>query len=565
MTLPHLASFTALALLASAACAAAKYESLPVFDVLVYGASPGGIAAAISAANSSAGLSVALLEPTPYVGGMAGPGGIGLRDTAAPATDGGASTVQYAWLQCLAAAYSATGVAAAAAAGVRQADYNISQKCWDMLVAAPRYNLTAVRSAQLDEAPDAVVRDGLRIASMRTTDGRVWSARVFIDATYEADLMMRVASFTVGREANSTYNEPLAGVLATTTFQQFPAGLDPFWPDGTLLDGVEAAAAMPPPGSADDRVMPSSYRLCLTKEKNNAIPWPRPASYNVSQFELLVRWAIMRKNASIDGFVATYPYYGYPASSSRAMKYDLCEEGALSTDQPSHLYTEYVTASYSRRVEIRALVRDWVAGWAYTLANEPRVPAATRASFSEFGLCADAWAENGHWPLQMYVREGARLVGDAVMTQLNTVRGACVPTAIALGSWRIDIHLMRRHASVMAGAASTQNEGELGGPDFPGTGSVYEVPYSAIVPRRADVSNLLVPVTPSTSHVVQGSLRVEPAFMALGTAAGVAAALAAQSGVAVQDVDVAALQAGISMTTQCVHWSGTACTTAQCA
>ena len=469
-----------------------------IYDVLVYGASPGGIAAAISAANAS-GLSVALLEPSAFVGGMSGPGGIGLRDTAAPATDGGAGTVQFAWLHCLDAAYGAQGV--------RQADYAVAQGCWDALVAEPRYNLTVARSAPLDEAPDAVARDGLAISSLRTADGRVWRARVFVDATYEADLMMRVATFTVGRESNATYGEPLAGVLAVTTFQQFPRGLDPFWPNGTLLDGVEAAAAMPPPGAGDDRVMPSSYRLCLTKDKATAIPWPKPASYDVAQFELLVRWAIMQGNASIEAFVATYPYYGYPATATRPMKYDLCENGALSTDQPSHLYTEYVTATYARREEIRATVRDWVAGWAYTLANEPRVPAATRASFAEFGLCADAWADNGYFPLQMYVREGARLVGDAVMTQLNTVRGVCVPTAIALGSWRIDIHLMRRHVSIMGGAASAQNEGELGGPDLPGSGAVYEVPYSAIVPKRADVSNLLVPVTPSTSHVVQGSLR----------------------------------------------------------
>jgi hypothetical protein len=560
-------SVRVLTLLASAAACAAAGRAPLDFDVLVYGASPGGIAAAISAANATPGaLTVALLEPTQFIGGMSGPGGIGLRDTAAPATDGGAGTVQHAWLACIAAAYE-TGEpgATGSAAGVRQADYNVSQACWDELVASPRYNLTVARATQLDEAPDAVVRDGLKITSMRTTDGRVWSARVFVDATYEADLMMRVATFTVGREANTTYGEPLAGVLAVTTFQQFPAGLDPAWPNGTLLDGVEPADAMPPPGSADDRVMPSSYRLCLTKDKNNSVPWPRPASYDVAQFELLVRWAIMRGGAGIDSFVATYPYYGYPASAARPMKYDLCEEGALSTDQPSHLYTEYVTASYARRVEIRGIVRDWVAGWAYTLANEPRVPAATRASFSAYGLCADAWADNGHWPYQMYVREGARLVGDAVMTQQNTIRGECVPTSIALGSWRIDIHLMRRHASVMAGLASTQNEGELGGPELPGTGGVYEVPYSAIVPRRADVSNLLVPVTPSTSHVVQGSLRVEPAFMALGTAAGVAAALAAATGAAVQDVDARALQAGIAATTQCFHWGGAACSTAPCA
>ena len=525
-------------------CALALAE--PDFDVVVYGASPGGIAAAITAATGT-GLRVALLEPTALVGGMSGPGGIGLRDTAGEA-EGGAGTVLHAWLRCVNDAYGEAGLV------VRQPDYNVSQTCWDALVDAPRYNLTVARGAPLDEAADAVVRDGLAIASIRTADGRVWAGRVFIDATYEADVMQRVATFTVGREARATYGEPLAGVLNHTVFQQFPAGVDPAWPNGTLLDGVEDATASPAAGEADDRVMPSSWRLCITKDKNNSVPWPRPPDYDAARFELVTRFAeALGDGKTINDFVGVYDYYGFPASAARPMKYDLCENGALSTDQPSHLYTEYVTASAARRVEIRGIVRDWVAGWAYTLANEPRVPAATRASFSEFGLCADAFVDNGHWPLQMYVREGARLVGDVVMTQNSTVAGACVPSSIAVGGWTIDIHLMRRHAGVLDGKPSAVNEGEVGFAHFPGTGTLYEVPYAAIVPKRADVSNLLAPVTPSLSHVVFGSLRVEPAFLALGTAAGAAATIAVERSVAVQDVDVARLQAAIAATTQCVR------------
>ena len=520
------------------------------FDVIVYGASPGGISAAITAAKSS--LRVALLEPSAYVGGMSGPGGIGLRDTADARTDGGNETVMHEWLQCVDTSMNGNGI--------RQPDYPVAQACWDALVANPLYSLTVARSAPLDEAKDSVARNGLSITSIRTADGRVWSARVFVDATYEADVLMRVATFTIGREASSQYGESLAGVLANTTFQQFPSGLNPFWPNGTLVDGVEPENAAPAAGDADDRVMPSSYRLCITKNVSNSVPWPRPANYDAAQFELLIRWAEMKgEGSSLSSFVAAYDYYGYPASPTRAMKYDLCENGALSTDQPSHLYTEYVTASYARRGEIRGIVRDWVAGWAYTLANNPRVPSSIRSSFSSFGLCKDQWETNGNWPFQMYVREGVRLVGDRVMTQVNTVTGVCVPDAIALGSWSIDIHLMRRHASVIKGAASAQNEGELGFSKLPGKGIIYEVPYSAIVPKRADVSNLLATVTPSTSHVVFGSLRVEPAFISLGTAAGVAASLAVKHGVAVQDVDIAELQRGILNVTQCIHFNNTMC------
>jgi hypothetical protein len=389
-------------MLLAASCTAVVSSSLD-FDVIVYGASPGGIAAAITAANAS--LRVALLEPSAYVGGMSGPGGIGLRDTADARTDGGEGTVMHHWLHCVDEAMGSSGT--------RQPDYSVAQACWDSLVSDARYNLTVARSAPLDEAADAVARDGLAIASIRTTDGRVWSARVFVDASYEADVMTRVATFAVGREARRTYNESLAGVLANTTFQQFPPGLNPFWPNGSLLDGVEPAGAAPAPGEADDRVMPSSYRLCITKNASNAAPWPRPAGYDAARYELLVRYAALRgAGARISDFVGVYPYYGYPAGSTRAMKYDLCENGALSTDQPSAIYTEYVSASYARRVEIRQEVRDWVAGWAYTLANDARIAPETRASFNEYGLCKDQWADNDFFPLQMYVREGARLVGD---------------------------------------------------------------------------------------------------------------------------------------------------------
>lgn len=205
----------------------------------------------------------------------------------------------------------------------------------------------------------------------------------------------------------------------------------------------------------------------------------------------------------------------------------------------------------------------WVGGWAYTLATDPRVPERTRASASEWGLCADAWPDNGHWPVQMYVREGARLVGDYVATEGNVIPGACVPDSIALGSWSIDIHLIRRHNATLNGLPATLNEGEMGIPFPTGTGRVYELPFGVILPRRAETSNLLVPVTPSASHVAFGSIRVEPTFMALGVASGAAAAIAAQRGLAVQDVPIADLQAAIAAHGQCVHWPS--CSLSPCA
>ena len=534
---------------------AADYE----FDVLVYGASPGGIAAAVTAANGT-GLRVALLEPSPYIGGMSGPGGIGLRDTAEPAAavTGGPRSVMARWLAASTARYPGSPQT------VRQPDAAIAMELWDELVADPRYNLTVVRNAALDEALGAVAKKGTAIVAIRTVDPRqpaggpadTWRAKVFIDASYEADVVMASgASFTVGREARAQYNESIGGVIPNPSFQRFRVAVDPFWANGTLLDGVEPAAALPPAGSADDRVMPSSYRACITDNAGLRAPWPRPPDYDEARFELLIRLAIGLRNATFHDFVAVYPYFGYPATPNRPMRYDMCENSELSTDQPSRLYTDYVLGNRSVRASVRIAVRNWVSGWAYTLANSARVPAVTRASAASYGLCKDSFPTNNNWPLQMYVREGVRLVGDRVATQVNTVTGACVADAVALGAWSIDIHLMRRFAGTRSGVPSTENEGEVGFHGFPGTGTVYELGLSAILPKRAEVTNLAAPVTPSASHVAFGSMRVEPIFMALGTAAGAAAALAVETDTPVlHDLNVAALQARLTSVDQCFHW-----------
>ena len=211
---------------------------------------------------------------------------------------------------------------------------------WDALVADPRYGLTVARNAALDEAPGAVSREGLAIVSIRTVDPRAtrgrgggggaaapvtWTARVFIDASYEADVVVASgASYTYGRESNATYGERDAGVQAKTTFQQFPVLVNPFLADGkTLLPGVEAADAAPPPGAADDRVMPSSYRACITQDPAMRVAWPRPDGYDEAEFELLIRLAIARGNATrFTDLVAAYEYFGY-AATGRPMLYDL--------------------------------------------------------------------------------------------------------------------------------------------------------------------------------------------------------------------------------------------------
>ena len=251
---------------------AAATDSSPTalsFDVLVYGATPAGIAAAVVAANGT-GLRVALLEPGPLIGGMAGPGGIGLRDVNLEAASGvsDARSVLNRWLHLNRLAY---GVAAP----VWQPDQRVGQANWESIVGDARYNITLAVNTGLVEggASSPIQMVGTRIVSISTVDTMtggaptVWTAAVFIDASYEGEVTLAAnVSWTYGREARATYNESWAGVLATTGsggFTQFQEPVDPRYANGTLIAGVDESS--PPVGSGDDRVMPYSYRLCMTQ------------------------------------------------------------------------------------------------------------------------------------------------------------------------------------------------------------------------------------------------------------------------------------------------------------
>jgi hypothetical protein len=533
------------------------------FDVVVYGATPAGISAAIVAANGT-GLSVALIEPTQFAGGMGGPGGIGFRDIAAPETVLLQNSTIHTWLHMNDVHY---GVGST----VWQPDQAVGQANWDALVADPRYNLTVWRTTGLLEGPGAVLKRGSTIQSITTVNTTtedpssavVWAAKVFVDASYEGDVLVAAGvSYTYGRESRDEYNETLAGVQPSTTFSQFRNPVDPFYANGSLLYGVDAT--LPPVGSADDRVMPYSYRLCvMPNSSGNTVPFPAPAAYDADDFEILIRYANSLvtkggKGPTFSDLVSQLNYNGYPSSSSRPMRFDLCESGgsAVSTDEPSALYTSYITGNRTVRRLVADRVKYWVLGFVYTLATHPGVPADTRASTSSWGLCKDAWPENGNVPPLMYVREAVRLVGDYVATQKNLTKGVCVPDSIGLGSWTVDAHITRRFVGTIGGKQSAENEGEIGFAPLPGPANttIYELPYRLITPKRSEATNLLAPGAMSCSHVAFSSIRVEPTYSQLGQGAGAAAAVAARAGVAVQDVDIGDLQRMITGAGQCVHW-----------
>jgi FAD dependent oxidoreductase len=531
-------------------------------DVLVYGATPAGISAAITAANSS-NLIVALIEPTGYIGGMSGPGGIGLRDINQQAPVLQAGTVLDAWIK-LNQAYYQSG------SPVWQPDQSVGQYHWEYLVSQYKNIILYTNTALSEDRNVQLVLDGTVIKSITTVNTTTedpassiqWVASQFIDASYEADIVVASnMSFTFGRESKLAYNESLAGVQTpaeTGKFTQFQEPVDPYWPNGTLIPGVDAT--LPPYEGGDDRLMPYSYRACMIKVSTGlSSPVPMPAGYNRDTFELLGRYTVSLNGPTLDKLVGLYEYNGYPANVTLPMKYDLCESGdsAVSTDEPSVLYTQYVTAKRAERKIIAQKIKNWVQGWIYFLQNDPQVPQATRNSALEWGFCKDAWPftpEKG-MPLLMYLREGVRIIGDVVSTQNNLVKGVCLQNGIGIASWTIDTHIMRRVVGTINGKVSALNEGEIGFAQLPGNGHVYELPATLLMPKRAEITNLLVPTSPSSTHISFSSIRVEPTFMQLGTAAGAIAKLAiANNNVPVQDLNNIDIQQAVIDAYQCIHW-----------
>lgn len=529
-------------------------------DILVYAATPAGCAAAVVAANqSNPTLRVCLVEPTLYLGGMLTAGGIGLRDTNDfMSVFGDSRSFAFKWARRNQEFYNASQL-------VLQPDVVIGNRSlYDVLLSITHNPIYIALNEALVES-GGVEKDGNRIVRITTERNgdpsrrTTWAAKVFIDASYDGDLVMAGnISFTSGRESRAEYGEELAGVQPFNKFQNFLEPLNPFYANGSIIPFV-SPHSLPAVGSADDVNMPYSYRPCITNDPANRVPFYAPAGYNKDDFELLRRYvASFKSPPSIHGIVGVLPYKQYPSSPSRAMRYDLCEGGAgpqgqaapFTSDQPE-INNGYVPASRAGKAAIADRIRSYVQGMMHYLATDPAVPASTRNSTSSFGYCRDTEAYFGptHFPPLLYVREGVRLVGDFVATFANVIRGRCEHDSIASSSWTIDIHPMRRvvmPASAIGPFPSTQftayNEGQVGFQQFSGNGSVWEVRYAVMLPKRSEAVNLLVPVCVSVSHVVFGSVRVEPTFVQIGQAAGAAAWLAVRDGVAVQDVNIAALQ-----------------------
>ena len=491
-----------------------------MFDVVVYGATASGVMAAIAAAD--AGSRVVLLEPGHHVGGMVS-GGLGGTDRGVEDVIGGLARTFYTRVG------ERYGVGPWELAGPEPGVAESILRAW-------------LREAAVEVAfgsrVEGVGRQGQSIDRLVTADGTSFRGRVFIDATYEGDLLAGAGvTYAVGRESVSLYGESWAGRQPIRPDpHQFTVPVSPFvdGQPGQLLPLMHDRPLLPE-GDGDGGVQSCAYRLCLTDRADNRIPFPRPDDHDPTRYELLRRFLVATAPGLQVGDLFTL------RNRLPNDKIDANSKGPISTNLLDGSSWAYPDADPAQRRAIQEHHLRYTQGLMYFLANDPGVPASLRAEMSRWGLCADEFADSDHWPHQLYVRDERRMAGEYVLTQHDLERQRTHYDAVAMGSYHIDIREVQRVWMPVSRfgiqSPETFNEGYLSVPVRP-----YQVPYRSLLPRYAECDNLIVPVCLSASHVAFASVRMEPQYMMLGHAAGTAAALAVRDGRAVHRVDVAELQ-----------------------
>jgi hypothetical protein len=474
--------------------------------VCVYGATPAGVAAAIQVRRM--GKSVVLAAFDKHVGGVTA-SGLGATDIGRKAAIGGISREFY---QRVGKHYGKPETWVF--------EPHVAEATFEKMLFEA--GVTVRRNQHLTN----VEREGTRLRSISMEDGSTLRCAMYIDASYEGDLMARAGvAYTIGREANAKYGETLDGVQFGHPAHNFKVAVDPYRvpgdPSSGLLPGV-SAEPLGENGDGDRRVQAYNFRLTLTKDRNNWRPIPKPAGYDPLTYELL------RRYIAAGVFDALKLSIAIPNG-----KTDTNHHGGFSTDFIGGNY-DWPDGDYATRERIFQAHLGFQMGLFWFLCHDERLPAAVRDESCQWGLPKDEFAETGGWPHQLYVREGRRMVSDLVMTEHHCRAKEVVKDPIALAAYGMDSHNTRR--VVVNGAVKNEGnvEEEVHAP--------FPIGYRAIVPRRGEAENLLVPVALSATHIAYGSIRMEPVFMIVGQSAATAAVLALDAKVPVQDLDYAALE-----------------------
>jgi len=527
-------------------CAALLMNAAPPArqaDVVIYGATPAGLAAAVAASREA--VSVVVVEPTTQIGGMV-TGGIAITDTGTPQFVGGLARrffEEAAEIQARPAVEDAPRMLFRG----RSIPFRIPKR-WDIEPKIARKVFESwMREHRIPiltgKTLATVFRKDLKIRSIRFTDKTTVEGRVFIDASYEGDLMAKAGvGHTWGRESTAKYGESLAGIREPHFKQyyspevyrtpgieymhhgQFGADISALDSRGRLLWGVDAKPSGRV-GEEDHRMQAYCFRLIVTQRKDNFVPWPKPERYAQERYELLLRYIEAHPGISFARLVHLGPI---PNG-----KWDLNASGPFSIDYigGNKGFTE---ASPAERRRIYLDHVNYQKGFFWFLAHDPRVPAELRDEVNSWGLCRDEYPDNGHWPAQLYIRECRRMTGVYVMTERDILKEKVKPDSVAMGSFVLDSHWVQRFATK---EGFVRVEGHLD-ESINLSRDPYEIPYRSLTPKESECRNLLVPVCLSASHVAICTIRMEPVYMMLGEAAGVAAAMSATTNKPVHRVDV---------------------------
>jgi hypothetical protein len=502
------------------------------YDIVVYGATSGGIVAAVAAARK--GYSVILVEPSNHLGGLT-TGGLGATDIGIEGTIGGMSLEFYStvreyyrsedrWINESRSEYmNRSGhFFQPDREGMFGFEPHVAKNIYeDMLQQA---GVPVVMNDRIVLGSRGIEKRDNKITGIITEKGSVYRGERFIDASYECDLMaMAGVSYHVGREANATYDETLNGVQAVRTHNHiFPGFVDPYIEQGNPQSGILPGVHNESPGeefSEDRRVQAYCFRMCLTDAPEIRVPFEQPQGYDELEYELLFR--------NVEAGENRIPWLpgGMPNR-----KTDTNNRWGFSTNMVGVNYG-YPDGDYGTREAILAMQERYQRGLMWTLANHPRVPQNIRSEVSRWGLAADEFTENNNWPTQIYVREARRMVGEYVTTEHDCRRLRIVTDPVGLGSYTMDSHNVQRYITKQG---CVQNEGNIevspGGP--------YAISYRSLLPKRSECENLLVCTNGvSSSHIAFGSIRMEPVFMMLGQSAAAAAVQSLEDGVGLHDID----------------------------
>jgi hypothetical protein len=522
------------------------------YDLVIYGGSSAGVAAAVQAKRL--GKTVVVIEPTKRLGGLSS-GGLGQTDIGNKAAIGGIAREFYqdirkhynepaAWKWQERKAYKDDGQ-------TRTAEGEPTMWTFEPSAALKVFNdwvkanqIEVVYGERLDRKAGAAMTRSIpwRIMAIKMESGKTFKGKMFIDATYEGDLMaVANVSYTVGREANAQYGETLNGVqVKQAKSHQLFKGIDPYVKKGDASSGLLPHIDPKGPGEeggADKRVQAYCFRMCLTDHPENRIPFHKPEGYNELWYEVLFR-----------NFEAGERGVPWINSSMPNRKTDTNNKLGFSTDFIGQNYA-YPEASYEERAKIVAEHRLYQQGLMWTLANHPRVPETVRKEVSRWGMSKDEFVEGNGWQEQIYVREARRMVSDYVMTQ-SDCQGKTEPKdSVSLAAYTMDSHNQQRYVDA---SGHVRNEGDVQVGGF----SPYPISYKSIVPAAKQCANLLVPICLSATHIAYGSIRMEPVFMVLGQSAATAAAQAIDEKKAVQEIDYQKLHDRLVADKQVLVWTG---------